>query len=282
MSFPHSSPIFLSALTLTLLLTTPFRFTNAAESKSKNVIATVGNDQITVSEFNEKLKEYQNYLSDKKLTKRDILNEMINRKIGIAKGKAQKLNEDPIIKDKMEEVLYHATLSKELAPQLAKIEVSSDEVGNYYKANKEYRTATILFRVPINPTKEQLETAIKASLEVYNALKAAPQDFSQLANKFSQSSVAPNGGDVGFIPRVRLPPEYFEAIDGKSAGYITNPIRTQFGMQIVKILDVKALKDIDTELYKKIIYDEKKNLIFKNYFTAERSKFNAKIIERAL
>ena len=81
-----------------------------------------------------------------------------------------------------------------------------------------------------------------------------------------QTSAAPVGGDLGFQPPTRLAPEYFEAIKGQKVGFITKPVRTQMGFHVIKILGVKTYDQIDKNLYKKIIYDKKRDALIENYF----------------
>ena len=76
------------------------------------------------------------------------------------------------------------------------------------------------------------------------------------------------GGDLGFQPPTRLAPEYFEAINNQKVDYISKPVRTQMGYHIIKVLGVKTLDQIDKNLYKKIIYDKKRDAIIDNYFKA--------------
>ena len=80
---------------------------------------------------------------------------------------------------------------------------------------------------------------------------------------------------MGFFTAYSLSPEYFDAINGKSAKYISPPVRSQFGFHVIKILGVKKFKDINLGAYKKIVYDQKRNAILRNYF--KRLRKNAKI-----
>jgi parvulin-like peptidyl-prolyl isomerase len=103
-------------------------------------------------------------------------------------------------------------------------------------------------------------------MEIYTVLQKEPESFAKYANKFSQTSAAPVGGDLGFQPPTRLAPEFFEAIRGQKVGYISKPVRTQMGYHIIKILGVKSYDQIDKNLYKKIIYDTKRDAMIENYF----------------
>lgn len=222
------------------------------------------------------------FVSDKPATKQDVLDELINRKLGITRAQKNNLDQDPTVRYKMEDIMYHAQVSKDLEPKLKKISVTDDDVKSYYKDNPEYRTAHILFRVRVDPDEVEIEEALKKAIEVHNTLKKKPGKFAELANKFSQSSTAPNGGDMGFQPAIRLAPEFFRAIKGKPNEYITAPVRTQFGYHIIKILAVKDYKSVNMPLYKKIVYDKKRDAILAKYFDDLRKGASIKVEAKLL
>ncbi|MGZ3809915.1 MAG: peptidylprolyl isomerase, partial [Bacteriovorax sp.] len=99
----------------------------------------------------------------------------------------------------------------------------------------------------------------------------------ELANKYSQSSTAPAGGDLGYLPAVKYAPEYFKAINGKANGYISPPVRTQFGIHIIKVLGVHEWKEVDPAIYKKIVYDQKRDKMLEEYFAESRKGAQIKI-----
>lgn len=254
----------------------------SAFAQNDPTVATVNGQAIKFSNFDQAYKQNLLVVSDKKVTKERVLTDMINRELGIAKAKKLKLDQDPVVKEKMEDVLFHAMVSKDLEPQLAKINVTDEDVKKYYADHKEYRTAHILFRMRAQPVKEESEAALAQALEVYGQISKKPASFAELANKYSQSSTAPNGGDLGFQPALRYAPEYFDAIKNKPVGYISPPIKTQFGYHIIKVLAVRDFKEIDSSLYKKIIYDTRRDKIIEDYFAGLRKEGTIKIEKKYL
>jgi peptidyl-prolyl cis-trans isomerase C len=248
-----------------------------AQTAADPVVATVNGVEIRKNQLEQAYEQNMMYVSDKVVTKEKVLNDIINREIGIKKAKEEKLENDPVVKAKMEDVLYHAKISKDLEKKLQAITVTDKEAEDYYKHNKEYRTAHILFRVRVSPEKEETQEALKKAMEVYKQLQAKPQLWPELANKYSQSSTAPSGGDLGYLPAVKYAPEYFKAINGKANGYITPPVRTQFGYHIVKVLGVHEWKEVDPAIYKKIVYDQKRDKILEEYFAEGRKTAQIKI-----
>lgn len=273
---------------LLLISTMIFSMNSFAEEKAKEApkapaidmmatVATVNGIEIKRGQLEQAYEQNMMFVSDKVVTKEKVLNDLINREIGIKKAYEGKLNDDPIVKAKMEDVLYHAQISKDLEKKLQGINVTDKEAQDYYAKNKEYRTAHILFRVRVVPQKEETEEALKKAMEVYKELQVKPQLWPELANKYSQSSTASSGGDLGYLPTVKLAPEYAKAINEKKVGFITPPVRTQFGYHVIKVLGVHEWKDVDPALYKKIVYDQKRDKILEEYFETQRKSAQVKI-----
>lgn len=256
----------------------PFSFANTADP----VVAKVNGTSILKSEFEKAYKENLLFVGDKVVTKDKVLNDLINRELGIQRAKKNKLDTDPIVQGKMEDILYHAQISKDLEDELQKIVVADEEVKKYYDKNPEYRTAHILFRMRAEPSKPETEEAMKQALKVYETLKQSPDKFSELANKYSQTTTADTGGDIGFQPRINLAPEYYEAINGQKVGTIVPPVRSQFGYHIIKILAKKDFKSINTAFYKKIIYDLKRDGLIAKYFDSMRKSAKVEVNKSAI
>lgn len=218
----------------------------------------------------------------KTVTLQDSLDDLINRIIGIDLAKKNKLDSNPVVRKKMNDVLYHAQISKDLEDVLQKIKVTDKEVEKYYQDNPEYRTAHILYRLRINPSKDDVAKALEQSMAVYTEAIKKPESFLDMASRFSQTTNVAVGGDLGYQPRTRLTPEYYAEIKGKKIGTITKPFRSQYGFHIVKVLGVKSYEQINKDMYKKIIYDTKRDKILANYFKKLQKKANIKINRKVL
>ena len=210
------------------------------------------------------------------------LNDLIDRVIGIQNGKKNNVHKRPDVVKKMNDIIYHAHISDEIAPMLKKIKVEENDIKNYYEKNPEYKSSQILLRLRALPSQDEVAKALETSLKLYNELQKSPEKFEEYARQHSQVTTAQAGGDIGYQPRVRLSKEYFEAIDGKRVGYITKPFRTQFGIHIVKVTGKKDYKQIDPKLYEKIVYDVKRDKILEDYFSSQRKKADLKVYKNKL
>lgn len=264
----------------TILLASTLSFSLYASKDP--VVANVNGTKITKSELEKAFNQNMLFVSDKVVTREKVLNDLINKILGVARAKKNKLDKDPIVLDKMNDILYHAQISKDLENELKKIQVTDKDVESYYSSHPEYRTAHILFRVRAVPSKEETQAALSQALKVYDQLKKDPKKFAELADKYSQSSTAPNGGDMDFVPSVNMAPEYYSAIKSKPVNFITPPVRTQFGYHLVKVLAVKDFKSINMPLYKKIVYDQKRDQLLENYFSTLRKNANISVDKKHL
>lgn len=265
------------ALLALVLLGIPTAF-----AQTDDVAATVNGKKITRAQLDEYHQQNLRFVSQRKVTRETSLDDLINRELGIQKAHKTGTDKSPEVVSKMDDVLFHAQISKDLAGDLKKITVTDDEVRKYYENNKEYRTAHILYRVRVQPTPDEVKKALEQSVDIYNQVSKNPDSFATFANKFSQSSAAPVGGDMGFQPAIRLAPEYYAAIKGQRIGFITKPFRTQMGYHIVKVLGVKEFDQIDKNAYKKIIYDQKRDAILAKYFKDSQQGADIKINKNVL
>lgn len=112
-------------------------------------------------------------------------------------------------------------------------------------AAEERRTAHILI--------EDGENAEATPAEVQEKL-AAGEDFAELAETYSADvATASNGGDLGFAGRNLFDPAYEEAMFALTVGEVSEPVKTQFGTHLIKLLDVRetevpSLAELEDEL----------------------------------
>lgn len=65
-------------------------------------------------------------------------------------------------------------------------------------------------------------------------------DFSTLAKSNSQSSDASSGGDLGYVTKGQIPANEWSAAEALQAGAVSDVIQTQYGFEIIKVLDKKS------------------------------------------
>ena len=135
------------------------------------------------------------------------------------------------------------------ATDLAKdLRVSEDEARKVMRetaasaAGKEERRAShILIKLP-QSADAQTEKVAMANAQDLRAQLVAGADFATLARKYSADpGSATKGGDLGFVGRGALAKEFEQSLFAlKKPGELSAPVRTSYGLHIIKLTGVKS------------------------------------------
>lgn len=89
---------------------------------------------------------------------------------------------------------------------------------------------------------KQTDAQAKAKIEEIKARLAKGEDFAKLAKEESNDvGSANNGGDLGYAGRGVYDPAFEDALYGlKTKGDVSEPVRTQYGWHLIKLLGVQA------------------------------------------
>ena len=131
----------------------------------------------------------------------------------------------------------------------SQVEVSEEDVENYLSQNQpkeefEVHAQHILFALqPEAP--EQEVTAVTARAQEVLTRARAGEDFAELAREFSQGPTAPKGGDLGFFRRGQMVPSFEKAAFSMEPGEISEPVRTAFGVHLIKQVEKRQVKQVE-------------------------------------
>lgn len=64
--------------------------------------------------------------------------------------------------------------------------------------------------------------------------------FEQLARQYSQDGSAQNGGDLGWLMDGETVPQFEATVKSLQPGQISQPVRTQFGWHIIRLLQIRS------------------------------------------
>lgn len=140
---------------------------------------------------------------------------------------------------------YRADVENQLLKQrfiqrkLYSVSVSRHEVEEFYNRFQDsiptqpegVKLAHILLTVKASPEIEDSVKAFAASLR-QQILDGA--DFASLSSRYSSFGAGENGGDLGFVGKDEVVPEFSRAAFNLAVGDISGVIRTQFGYHIIK------------------------------------------------
>lgn len=100
------------------------------------------------------------------------------------------------------------------------------------------------------------EDTARAYVLADSLLNAARQgeDFGEMAKAFSRDDeTRAQGGELGWFATAQLPPEFSDAVRGwKTPGEYRGPVKTQFGLHLLKLLDYQEHREysMDTDFDK--------------------------------
>ena len=206
------------------------------------------------------------------------------------------LKENAITPERLQKDLASEVKTIKLLDQLNVTKVSDKDAQKYYNKNKDkfnFPDRILVSHILIDTSAEnirrkiidadkdaklsnaQIDEKVKQEVQkqkdlLNKALKEArlnPKNFAQVAAKYSQDEAsAKNGGNLGFVARGQLVPEFEKvAFDELKPGVVSDPVKTQFGEHIILVTD-KAKGGIQP--YSKIKEDLKKFLDQQNKIAA--------------
>ena len=270
-----------------------FFYSNVANAEIKNkIIAKVGKEIITSFDLENRIRTII-YLNGFEFNQENINNtknaaikSLIQKSIKQSELKRFKVKDYSVID--LENYLADVSKSKQL--QRSELKNAFKEIGiDYNKFVESHRVELLwqtlifdLYKNQLTVNSVEVENEFKKKLllqknfkeykiseiEVGNnemlgvALEMIRKDgFEQSARKISISNSSSDGGLIGWFPEQSLSKKYLEELEKLNKGDITNPIRTQNSIIILKINDIKIVKNenLDLEKLKKQIIVRIKN-----------------------
>lgn len=232
------------------------------------VLAKVNGKELSKREFELFLPEdYRDVLTAEEV--RDYVDRWVTTRLLYEEALRSGITATPDIEARIEQ--YRSDL---IADQLVQrvIEnqaiVTEREVHAFYEAHrqeyeKEYRVSHILVNTP-----EEAE-------EVQSRL--GTEGFDVLARKYSVDKHADVGGDLGYLSRGNMIPEFEGVIFDMQVGEISDVIPSEFGYHIIRITDIRdtqiPLEDADVaDEIANILTLQKRRVVYDSLVTALRRR----------
>lgn len=172
--------------------------------------------------------------------KKQIAQELMNQHLIYLDAKEDGLEEDPEFKKELEFAKEQILRQFSMKKVLEQVKVSDQETKDYYEEHKDqfrkiyqYRASHILV--------EDEEKAKEAKKRLDD------EKFEDVAKEVSTCPSSQNGGDLGAFSTGQMVPEFENALENMEVGTISEPVKTQFGYHIIKLVDKKLVRDNDFE-----------------------------------
>ncbi len=257
----------------------------AKESSSGQVLAKINNTEITLSDFNERLKEYPSVAHGGTLdleTKKGFLDNLIVRELlyqeSLRTGLDKEKETAAILEEMKKRILVEKLFKKELEEN---IKITEEEIKKYYDEHPEEAKAPFETRASHILLKSREEADM-----VQKKLKAGSK-FEDLAKTHSIDTGSKiRGGDLGFFRSGVMVPEFEEAALKLKKGEIGDVLETRFGFHIIKVTDKregksKTYDEAKMELEQSLLKKKKKEK-FDNLVAGLKSKASITIKEDLL
>ncbi|MFQ5895642.1 MAG: peptidylprolyl isomerase [Nitrospinota bacterium] len=141
----------------------------------------------------------------------------------------------------------------------SRVVVSSDEVAAYYREHLEEflqgetrRAWHIFFAVDPGASSAEVRAKARKADHVYQLLRGGG-NFEQLARRYSEGPARSKGGDLGFVKRGEVYPEFEKALFSLARGAFSSPVRTRAGFHIIQAAEIRPGRPIPLEKLEKDI-----------------------------
>lgn len=224
------------------LLLTFLAFTYWGCSGSNSLLGTIANEQLSLSDFEEKYAKYNGGWDQAKTStlkeREDFLDLLVKFNLKLKEARGKGFPQDNSIQEELESYRYSIAttyvIEKEIVePNLRKA---------YEKMKEEIRAFHILIQVDENALPEDTLAAYNKAMQIKELINDT--NFREIAGIQSEDPNAEhNGGDLGYFSGGRMVPQFEDAAYNLRIGEISaTPVRTRFGYHIVKVVDRRPTK----------------------------------------
>jgi parvulin-like peptidyl-prolyl isomerase len=272
---------------------------------SGDVLATVGNIKIYLSDFAAQLEQKPPYVRSRYNTdekKKEFLDSLITfetlSQAAIEKG----LDKDPKVVQAAKQTMIRLLMENEIEKKFTADDIPEADMKAYYDAHPEEfnnperrRAAHILIKVAEDAPETQWQEARKKAEKVLAQVKAEkdqPNSFRKLAKEYSDDTATNNrGGDLSYFSRTEEGGPMVKAFSDavftiENTNDIVGPVRSKFGWHVIKLTGKLAERNRTFEQVmpriKRKLFKERQQELFDKMVADMKARMNVQIDEKAL
>jgi len=197
--------------------------------------------------------------------------------------KNRKLTLDQYKKELKIDLLMQQVIDREITPN---IKVSEKDIQSFYEKNKEKfytdkkaRASVILIKAKRGDTKSEKSAQQKIESIVEKIKNGST--FSEMATKYSEDSLAPKGGDLGYFTKNQIFGAFSVRAFDMKVNEVSPVFKTGIGFHILKLTDLKESKMMSLDRAKtrieKILRKNKVGNATRNYVETLKQKSKIKM-----
>jgi peptidyl-prolyl cis-trans isomerase SurA len=158
--------------------------------------------------------------------------------------KAERLTENELKKKYKEQIKKQMLIDRLTSKRLSKVSVSTKEVKDFYETYKDsipdqpesMKLSHILLEIKAG---QNTLDALKKKAEMVLDLAKRGEDFTILAEKYSDDPSGKNGGDLGFFKKGDMIEKFEKVAFALNPGEISDLVETEFGYHVIKVEEKK-------------------------------------------
>ena len=242
----------------------------------ETAVAVVDGEEIPVSVVNnyfDKIGATFATAEEEIKAKREALDSLIDYKLMVKGAYEAGLDKDPEVEQLVNadktNFMFDELYRKEILP---KVQVADKEVDDFYdRLQVEYRLAHILL-------------ATQGEADSVEAELKKGTDFGSIARTISlDQTSAVKGGDLGFVSwGAQVDPEFRDAAFRLSAGQTSDPVKTQFGWHIIRVLETRPAQQLGSKeqlatTIRELIRSRKSNVVEGDFLRQMEDKAKVEI-----
>jgi len=227
----------------TIFLSATLLSSSAFAADSAKTLATYAGNEVTevqvMGQFKEVL-DSQEASKGKKFSELDknmqeaLVKSYVNMKLIEKEADKKGIRESKEFKDKIKNVEFQM-MQQQLLEDYIKKNVTDKMVDEEYKK----LTASLAGQEEVKTSHILVETEEKAK-EIKAKINKGG-NFVELAKEYSKDEGSKvNGGEIGYVLKGQLVPEYEEKAFAMKKNEVSDPVKTQFGWHVIKMLDKRA------------------------------------------
>ena len=244
----------------------------------KSVVATVEGNVITLNDVHARIKTFPPQYAEAFQNKENrikVLDQLIDEKVLLLSAKKAGIQNTAEFKNQLatfqEQLLFNMLLANTVEKKIA---VSDAEVQAFYTQNPQ--------RFQAVEERKVRHILVKTDAEAKDVLLKikAGGDFATLAKQSSQDSTAANGGDLGWVSKGQMVPEFEQAAFALNKDGLSDVVKTQFGFHLIKADDIRNRPELTFDQVKAQIKEallaEKKRVALADYLASLKKTYKIK------
>jgi peptidyl-prolyl cis-trans isomerase C len=243
-------------------------------------LAIINGKAITISEFDLRWSQMPEYVRKKypgAEGRKKFLDELIDREVLLQEARKRGIDRDRALMERLERFKERSILDVLVREEVdARVAVSPEDMKAYYDAHLDNFASAEQFRA------SHILVKTNAEAEELKKRLAQGEDFATVARKTSVDTLTKSkGGDLGILKKGQAAPEFERVLVALKPGEVSEPVATQFGYHLIKLVDRTTGPALSYEAAKDQVKEqvmiEKKQQRFKELVASLRAQAKVRV-----